>query len=158
MATLTTVSGVNYAKKNVTLPTVKIPANEERGVVRHLYDEYTIDTADEFGTSGIINMMTIPKGARIVDAQVVCPAVGTTGIFDVGWAASAESGAEVADPNGIFDQQDPGAAAVDANMAGTVAGWQKTFTEAVVVQVDWTEASQDGGTKTIKVSIFYVLD
>lgn len=158
MSTLTTVYGVNNTKTNITLPTVKVPASEAGGRVRHLYDEYTPGTGDEFGTSGLIKMMTIPKGARVIDAQVVCPATGATGIFDIGWAASAESGAVTADADGFFVGIDPGAAAVDANMAGTVAGWNKTFDEAVVVQVDCTEATASMATLTLKLSILYVLD
>lgn len=157
MATLTTVYGANHTKSFISEPPEMVDACEQKGRVRHLYDEYTVDAADEFGTNGIIKMMKIPKGARVIDAQVVCPATGATGIFDIGWAAGAD-GDEAADADGFFSQIDPGAAAVDANMAGTVAGWNKTFAEEVEVQIDCTEATADMGTKTIKLSILYVLD
>lgn len=161
MATLTTVSGVNYAKE-VSNPPVALASQQSYGRVRFAYDEYTVDSADEFGTSGLIKLMKIPKGARLVDAHVVCPATGATGIFDVGWAASAElSGGvalELADADGIFAGIDPGAAAVDSRMAGTVAGWNKTFAAEVQVQADCTEATADMGTLTFKLAIFYVVD
>lgn len=157
MATLTDVYGVNATKRDVTRPAEKVPANEQYGRVRVLYDEYTVDTADEFGTSGLIKMMKIPKGARLVGARVVCPATGATGIFDVGWAAGAK-GVELADADGIFAAQDPGDAAVDAQMAGTVAGFNKTFEEEVQVEVDFSEATADMGTKTLKLMLFIVVD
>lgn len=156
MATLTTVNGVN-ATKRANVPSDKLPAQENYGRVRHLYDEYTVDTADEFGTSGLINAMKIPKGARIVEAHVVCPATGATGIFDIGWAAGA-GGLEAADADGLFVGIDPGAAAVDARIAGTVAGWNKTFLEEVQVQIDCTEVTADMGTKKIALSVFIVVD
>lgn len=158
MATLTTVNGVN-ATLRANVPSEKVAVQQQHGRVRVAYDSYTVDTADEFGTSGLINMMKIPKGARLVDAHVVCPATGATGIFDIGWAASTDAAATVAaDADGIFAAIDPGAAAVDSRMAGTVAGWHKTFAEEVQVQCDCTEATADMGTLTIKLAIFYVLD
>lgn len=161
MATLTTVSGVNYAKE-VSVPPVALAAQQSYGRVRYAYDEYTVDAADEFGTSGLIKLMKIPKGARLIDARVVCPATGATGIFDIGWAASAElsggSAVEAADADGIFVGIDPGAAAVDAKMAGTVNGFNRTFAAEVQVQADCTEATADMGTLTLKLGIFYVVD
>lgn len=156
MATLTTVNGAN-ATLRASVPSEQLAVQENYGRVRVLFDSYTVDTADEFGTSGLINCMKIPKGARLVDAAVVCPATGASGIFDIGWAAGAGS-VEAADADGIFAQIDPGAAAVDARMAGTVAGWNKTFEEEVQVQIDCTEATADMGTKTIKLMLMIVVD
>ena len=157
MATLTTVYGANATKRENQEPTAKIPANENYGRVRVLYDSYTVDAADEFGTSGIIKCMKIPKGARLLDAAVVCPAVGANGIFDIGWAAGATA-TEAAVGDGIFDGIDPGAAAVDARMLGTVGGWNKTFNEEVEVQIDCTEATANMGTLTIKLMLFIAVD
>lgn len=156
MATLTTVYGVNATKRDVTVPSVKIPANESYGRVRFVYDEYTVDTADEFGTSGLINCMKIPKGAKLVGAQVVCPATGATGIFDIGWAADA-AGVVTADADGIFAGIDPGAAAVNSNLLAA-AGAFKTFDAEVQVQIDCTEVTADMGTLTIKLGLFFVVD
>ena len=157
MATLTTVYGVNNTKTNVTLPTVKVPACEAGGRVRHLYDAYTVGAGDDFGTSGLVKLMTIPKGARVVGMQLVCPDLGTTGQFEVGWAASAESGAEIADPNGFFTTV-TATSAVDSNMSGALPGWNKTFSEAVEVQIDFTQATDVAAGLTIKISLLYVLD
>lgn len=157
MATLTTVYGANHTLAYQNSPPSMVPANEWYGRVRHLYDSYTVGASDEFGTSGLIKMMKIPKGARLIDAQVVCPATGATGVFDIGWAAGATA-AEAADADGIFVGIDPGAAAVDANMAGTVAGWNKTFSEEVQVQIDCTEATAAMAGLTIKLSLLIVVD
>jgi hypothetical protein len=156
MATLTTVYGVNSTKRDVTVPAVKIAANEQYGRVRVLYDEYTVDAADEFGTSGLINLMKIPKGAKLVGAHVSCPATGTTGIFNIGWAASSVAG-EDADADGIFSQIDPGAAAVNSSTLD-IAGFGKTFSQEVQVQADCTEATDDMGEKTLKLALFIVVD
>lgn len=156
MATLTTVNGVN-ATLRANVPSEKVIANQQYGRVRHLYDEYTVDAADEFGTSGLIKMMKIPKGARVIDARVVCPATGATGIFDIGWAAGA-GGVELADADGFFAGIDPGAAAVDAKMVGTRPGWQKTFAEEVEVQIDCTEATAAMAGLKIALEIQIVVD
>ena len=135
MATLTTVKGANLTNKEAE-PSVKIDASQEYGRLRVLYDSYTVDAADEFGTSGLIRMFSIPKNARLIDAEVSMPASGVTGTFDVGWAASAEldssgSAVEAADPNGIFAAVDPGGGAIDRQqMSSTVPGYMKKFDAA----------------------------
>ena len=111
MATLTEVKGANLTLEE-QVPAEKINVGQAYGKLRVLYDSYTVDSADEFGTDGLIRLFTIPKGATLVDFEVSMPASGTTGIFDIGWAAGA-NGDEAADPNGIINQVDPGAAAVD---------------------------------------------
>lgn len=156
MATLTTVNGVN-ATLRANVPSDKVASQQQYGTLRHLYEEYTVGAGDEFGTSGLITCMKIPKGARVVEARVVCPATGATGIFDIGWAAGATS-VEAADADGLFVGIDPGAAAVDARMAGTVAAFNKTFAEEVQVQIDCTEATAAMATLKIALSIFIVVD
>lgn len=156
MATLTSVNGDNRASE-VASPAVKLDAAENKGKLRRLYDSYTIDAADEFGTSGLISMMTIPSGARIVDARFIAPASGATGICNIGWAAGA-TGAEAADDDGLFVLADPGGGAVDSKMSGTVAGYNKKFSEEVLVQIDVTEVTADSGGDTWQLEIFYVVD
>lgn len=160
MATLTTVYGANATKRDQTVPSVKLDPGQNRGAVRVLYDEYTVDAADEFGTSGLIKAMVIPKGATLIGGRVICPATGATGIFDIGWAASAEldsSGNAVvaADADGIFAQIDPGAAAVDSDLIAA-AGFMKKFNAEVQVEIDCTEATADMGTKKIQLMLLIV--
>lgn len=164
MATLTTV-------KSTQLTTIeggsgsKLDAGQNYGLLRVLYGSYTVDSADEFGTSGLVRMFKIPAGARLIDAEVSMEASGATGIFDVGWAASTAldpdtgSALEAADPNGIFEQVDPGAAAVTRQkMVATVPGYMKRFTAEVEVQCDWTEASADSGGDTLELVCIIALD
>lgn len=157
MATLTTVKSDQLTDIE-SVPSEKVDVTQNYGRLRVLYGSYTVDTADEFGTDGLIRMFTIPKGARVIGGEISCPATGATGIFEVGWAADADA-VETADPNGFWTSQDPGAAAVDAvRMSSTVPGYFKKFNAACEVQCDWTEASADAGTKTIECVIFIVVD
>lgn len=156
MATLTSVNGAQRTNE-IASPPVKLDVTLNKGKIRRLYDSYSIDAADELGTSGLISMMTIPAGARVVDARFVAPASGATGLVDIGWAASAD-GVEAADANGFFNQADPGAAAVDAKMGATLPGWNKKFSSPVLVQIDVTEITADSGGDTWHLEIFYVLE
>jgi hypothetical protein len=164
MATLTTVKGANVTLKE-NVPSEKIDVTMNYANLRVLYDTYTVDAADEFGTDGLLRLFTIPKGARLINFEVSCPATGATGIFDVGWAASVEklpgtsTPVEAADPNGILEQVDPGAAAVNQQrMPSTVPGFMKKFAAEVEVQADFTEATADAGTKTLEFVAIIAVD
>lgn len=156
MATLTAVDGVNAASRKAE-PSVKVEVSEQYGRVRRSYDSFAIDAADEFGTSGLIDMMKLPKGARIVDASLVMPASGATGIVDVGWDGGL-NGDETADPNGIFAAADPGDAAVDAKLDKTLPGYNRKFVDEVLIQIDVTELTADAGGDTWELEIYYVVD
>lgn len=157
MATLTSVNSDSYANSYVTKPSVQIDVTLEKGRVRRAYASYTVDSADEFGTSGLINMFKLPKGARIIDASLVIPASGATGIVDVGWDAGDNSD-ETADANGIFAGADPGDAAVNATLDKTLAGYNRKFADTVNIQIDVTEATADSGGDEWELEILYVLD
>jgi hypothetical protein len=147
MATLTTVLGANTTLKE-SVPSQALDITTNYAKLRILFDSYTVATADEFGTSGLIRLFKIPKGARLIDFEVSMPASGATGIFDIGWAASAD-GVEAADADGIIAQVDPGAAAVNRQkMLSTVPGYMKKFASEVEVQADCTEATADAGDDT----------
>lgn len=159
MATLTTVKGANLTERE-TVPSVKNDVTMSYGKLRVLYDSYTVDTADEFGTDGLVRLFTIPKGARLIHCEVSMQASGATGIFDLGWAASAEldsagTAIEAADADGIIAAVDPGAAAIEKQlMPSTRPGYMKKFSASVEVQADWTEISADSGTDTLEVMAF----
>jgi hypothetical protein len=157
MATLTTVNSSQYADAYVDVPSDKLKAADKHGVLRRAYGSYTVDAADEFGTSGLINMFKLPKGATLVYARVAMEAAGATGIFDVGWDGGTNS-LETADPDGILASVDPGAAAVDALMPSTRPGYNKRFDDEVTIQVDWTEASADSGGDTLELECWYIVD
>lgn len=157
MATLTTVLGTNVTLKEAE-PKSQIDASQEYGRVRVLYDSYSVDAADEFGTSGLIRLFKLPKGARLLDFEVSMPASGASGIFDIGWAAS-DDGTEAADADGIISQVDPGNAAVDRQaMLSTVDGYMKKFEAEVEVQADCTEATADAGGDTYEFRALIAVD
>ncbi len=156
MSTLTTVYGANNTIRDQTIPAPKLKASNNYGRLRILYDEYTLATGDNFGTSGLIKMMKIPAGAKLIQAHIHSPDLGTTGIVDVGYAASAD-GVEVADADGIFAQADCGGVALNAWMTdGAALG--KEFAAEVEVQIDFTEASAGSGSRVIKLSLFIAVD
>ncbi len=157
MATLTGVNTTQYANAFVTKPSVKNDVSLEKGRVRRAYAEYTVDAADEFGTSGLINFFKLPKGARLIDASLIIPSAGGAGIVDIGWDGGADS-LETADPNGIFVGADPGAAAVNADLDKTVAGYNHKFLDTVIIQGDISEATTDSGGDSWELEILYVLD
>ena len=163
MATLTTVKGVNRTiKENV--PQEKLDVTQSYGKLRVLYDSYVIDAADEIGTSGLVRLFDIPKGARLISCEVGMPASGATGTFDLGWAASEEldsSGTtvEAADADGIIAQADPGGAALEGQkMPASRPGYMKLFAGAVEVQADFSEITADSGGDTLEVTAFIVVD
>ncbi len=155
MSTLATVSGVNYALRVANPPSL-IPANENYGRLRVLYDYYDKAAADEFGTSGLIRMFLIPKGAKLIESLLCSTDMGTTGLVDVGWAASAELSGGVAivlaDADGIFAQADLKTATVQkVSMTGLTPGFNKTFDAAV-------EASNSSATGRIALSSIISVD
>lgn len=163
MATLTTVYGANATLTKNTVPISLLAAAQNYGKARAFYDSYTIGASDEFGTSGLIKMFDLPKNCFVYDAVVACEATGSTGIFDVGWADSAElsggSAVEALDADGFFQNQDPGAAAITGyHMLSTRPGWCKSFTASVEVQVDWTEATQAGAGKVLELLILATVE
>ncbi len=158
MATLTTVYGANATLRDQTVPPVALASQQNYGRVRVLQDSYTQSASDEFGTSGIINMMKIPKGARVVDGILAITTSGSAGKFEVGWAAGA-TGTEVADANGLYEEVDPGNAALTGQrMSSVVAGFNKTFAEEVQVQLDCTEATAGGAAAVYELTLFIVVD
>jgi hypothetical protein len=149
MAVLTTVLAANAALV-AGEPVEQIPANMNYGKLRVLYDEYVKPSGDTFGTDGLIKMFKIPKGARLLDFEFSCPDSGTTGIVDIGWAASAD-GVEAADADGIIAALDINAAAVNrAKMPSTRPGYAKKFSSEVEVQVDFTQATTATTADTFK--------
>lgn len=158
MATLSgTLKGANATNRDA-VPSIRAKVQQEHGRVRYAYDSYTVPSADELGTSAVVNFMKIPKGARLIEAELNVPASGATGQFTVGWLAGA-NGDEAADADGIFTTQDPGLAAIDrGKMLNSVAGYNKEFSEEVQVQLAVSEITADAGGDKWELAIMYVLD
>ncbi len=147
--------GLNATKRDSNVPAEKIDVNEQHGRMRVAHDEYTLTAV--LGTADSLYMMELPAGAKLYDAEISSDDLGTTGILDVGWEASADGG-EVADPNGIYAALDVKAAAIARQkMANSVGGFLKEFSEKVKIVIVPSEASSLSA-GTIKLTVWYVVD
>lgn len=157
---MATLYGVNATNRDVTKPSVKIRANQEHGRLRVKHDSITF--AAELAAADVINMMKLPKGAKLYGVRMDNEAIDANDI-DVGWAASVEessgSPVEAADPNGILD-------AADWTFAGIVkmedsqgnAGQDKEFDAEVQIQILVNDASTTATGQTVKLSVYYAVD
>ena len=153
---MATVFGVNATKDNND---ILIPAGDLGGRVKMAYDKYTFP-ADAFDLGDKINMMKLPAGARVIDALVKAPSLGTEGIFKLGHAATkAEDGSTVinADDDAFVASADAGGQAVAAE-SSTEAGRLVKFGAETQVVLECSEATDSAEGDTIEVAIFYVLD
>ncbi len=147
---MATLKGTNVTLKE-NVPVDKLDVTQNYGKLRVLYDSYTVPSANEIASADVIRFFTIPKGARLISCEVSMPASGATGIFNLGWSASAD-GNEVADANGIIALADPGGAALEKQlMLSTVDGYMKRFAGEVEVQATFTEITADSGGDTLEV-------
>jgi hypothetical protein len=147
-------NGSNFEKVN-SVPSQKIPKGEFSGKVRCLYDSFSC-AQNVFAISDKINIgALLPKGARVLEAVLASPSLGTTGIMQLGIAAGAS---EAADPNAFINAADAGGQAVKAEMPLGSYGLGKQFSEDLQVQINFTEASDAADGLVIQAWIYYVLD
>ncbi len=162
MSTLATVKGANRTNIEAT-PAVVAPSKESYGRLRVLYDSYALATGDNFSTSGLIRLYNLPRNCKLLDAIFFTSDLGTTGLVDIGWADSLElSGGvtvEAASAAGIFSQADcKTGTPVAIHMTGLTAGFNKTFAGSVETQIDFTEATDGSGARTISLTSFIAVD
>lgn len=150
---MATVYGVNNTKKYITNPIEKVQAKEDGGKVRVAYDSYVFPAA-AFASGDVINLMKLPKGAKVVDAIVKSPSLGTTGIFDLGYLAN---GVDVADTDAFVLAADAGGQAAFKRMS-TEAGSFKEFSVETQVALTSTEITTAAAGLVIEVAVFYVLE
>lgn len=156
MATITSAKSTQLTALEETEPREVVDASIQHGSVRRAYAEYTVAAGDEIGSDGVIDMMKLPKGARIVDASVVIPASGANGQFNVGWPANGDL---AADPDALFATLDPGQAAVDADLdKSAAAAYNKKLEAEATIRLTCIEATADAGGDTIELEVFYVVD
>jgi hypothetical protein len=163
MATLSgNLYGTEFNNTYVAEPEVKNDVTLQHGRLRYLSGTYTIPSGDVIGTSAIIKLFKLPKGARVIECLATSDDLGTTGDLNIGWAASEETDEndvvlEAADEDGFFVALDVNAGAVSRTaMASTVAGYRKKFDAAVDVQVQPSEITTGAG--DILLEMYYVLD
>ncbi len=138
--------GKNATKTDVSVPSELINVNEASGRVRRAYDEYTLD--GELALNDTVQFMKIPSGAKIIDARFVSPDLGTTGVFDIGYAS---------DTNALFGALDA-TGALDAKMLGTVAAYELELATEETIILTATTATDAGDALKISLEVFYVLD
>lgn len=147
--------GTNATNTLNTVPSVNNEPYDLGGRVRIAYDSYTIPAGDEVGTTAIINLFKLPKGARVVGGQFVSSSTASAGVCQVGYQAN---GVDSVDVDAFWAAQDMGTAAIDAQMLGTVAGYMKVFGAETQVDLTFTTATTSGAGDVLKVKIFYVVD
>lgn len=150
---MATAYGVNHTNKYISNPIVKVQAKEDGGKVRVAYDSYVFPAA-AFAQGDVIELMKLPKGAKVVDAIVKSPSLGSTGIFTLGYKAN---GIDVAAPAALVTAADAGGQAVAARMA-LEAGAFKEFAAETTVILTSTEVTTAAADKIIEVAVFYVLE
>lgn len=142
---MATLYGDQYQDAFVDKPSTKIAPGDVSGVAKFMYFSYTITAAPT--AADVIKLGKLPKGAKVKNAVMQFPDLGTAGVLNLGWAAGA-AGLEAADADGLLVAVDVATAADAVSMqtqmeaSGANAGFLKEFTEEVEVQIDvataWT--------------------
>lgn len=147
-----------YQIQNLDVST-KADIGDFIGRVRSLFINFTFPAASDVNAiADVIKLCKIPKGARVIDYHLAIPSLGTTGIANIGWAASVD-GVEVADADGFAGTAlDAGGQAVDSRLSAAAAGFCKRFAAEVDMQLALTEATDNAGDVNIKGVLHYVID
>lgn len=145
---MSTLYGNQYQDAFVDVPSSKIKGKDIGGDVKRMYFDYTITAAPTNGD--VIKLGKLPAGARVHNACLQFPDLGTAGILNLGWSAGAK-GLEAADADGLLVNVDVNTAADAVSMqiqmeaGGSNAGYLKEFSEEVEIQIDvaaaWTVAA-----------------
>lgn len=148
-------NGNNYGKIYSNVPSEAIGIGEFSGKVKMLFDSFTCEQ-NVYAINDIVKMgAKLPKGARVLEAVLVSPSLGTTGIMQLGFA---NNGVDVADPDAFIASADAGGADVKALMPAGAAGLGKKFEAETEIQIKFTEASDAANGLEIKAWLLYVLD
>ena len=129
--------------------------------IRDRYDSYTL--AADLAVNDEILLADLPEGAKLLDAVVKSPSLGTTGILEMGIKASEDrDGNTLAeDSDYLVDSADAGGQAVFARMGASAAnlepGFGVTLGQATQPYLLCTEASDAGTGVKIEVAIYYSL-
>ena len=137
----------------------------EAGTVKFAYGTYEIAANVEDGD--IFEMCRVPAGALVVDGFVRADDLdtGTEALdMDIGWAAN---GTDAADPDGFGNLGVwSGDAVTDIKpeaqifypFNGVLKDGPKEFAAETVIQLEANAAANAGGTGTVFVGVYYVLD
>jgi len=148
-------NSTEYAAAYVTEPASKLQPDKLNGKIRRIYSSITI-SGNVLAIGDTLSFCKLPANAVIIEARFQCADLGTTGVLDLGWAASADAN-EAADPNGIISGMDA-TAAIDSAMAWTDAAFNKRFAEEVDIQAVATTATDAADGLVAQVEIRYIVD
>jgi len=151
---MATKYGTQYQGAYVNEPKSQIPTGDLNGRVRHMFFDHTLSGA--LATSDVLKLGKIPKGARVIQAELFVEDMADTGIVNLGWAVGATA-VEAADVDGFIPALDAGDGNAFGRMGVTSAGFCKEFAEEVDLQIIATEISVSTAT-TLKGFIAYVID
>lgn len=156
---MATLYGDQYQDAYVDKPSTKIRKGDVSGDVKFMYFTYTITAAPTNGD--VVKLGKLPAGARVVDALLQFPDLGTAGAVNLGWNGGTNS-LETADADSLLVNVDVNTARDGASMkqqmeaGGANAGFLYELLDEVDVQIDvataWTVTSG-----TIKGYIQYVV-
>ncbi len=140
---MSTLYGDQYNSAYVAKPASAYQPNDFNGRVQRQYFEYTITAAPT--AADVIKVAKVPKGARVYEAVLQFPDLGTTGTLELGF--SADSGAvETADNDAFLVSVDVNTAKDQVGMieqmkaGGSNAGYLKNFSAECDVEIYVTTA------------------
>lgn len=139
-----------YQDAYVDKPADILTPGDVSGQVKFMFFDFTVPSVAP-SNADIYKLGVIPKGARVLEACLSFPDLGSAGTVELGWAASAEldgpnglsgSAIEAADDNGFLASVDVNSAADTVLMTAqnNMPGLLKRFSASVVLQLLLTAA------------------
>jgi hypothetical protein len=154
---MATVYSVQQTKHNQNDPTEKIKPNEKGGRVRIAYALYE---ASSLSSGDVINMFTLPNGARVLEGTLTHDAMGSSTTLAVGHAAYKNAaGTTVA-----LDADEFFAAAASTSITTVAVAATSALGRNTVIDADgdgYTVSVTMGGaagTGTVELQMLYVVD
>lgn len=144
----------NYALIN-SVPAKQAEIGEVVGKMKILFDEFDCAQNVYAIADKILIGAKLPKGARVIEAQICSPSLGTTGIMQLGFLAN---GIDSEDLDAFIVSADAGGQAVKGQIPAGAAGLHKKFSADTQAVINFTEASDAANGLKISVSIHYVMD
>lgn len=142
---MATFYGDQFAAAFNTDPSSNWLPGDLSGEKKVLYFEYTLPATPP-SLNDIIKLGKLPKGARVYEAVISTPDLGSAGDLTLGWSAATDGGTELVDIDGFLTLFDANAAADTVfmshqmNAGGANPGFLKKFASNVDVELHAAEA------------------
>ena len=140
---MATYYGNQYQDAFVDVPSDMIRPGDVSGEVKVMFFDFTVPAVAP-SANDIFKLGKIPKGARVLEACLMFPDLGTTGVVSLGYAASADA-VEAADATAFISSQDVNTAAdtvlasqQQANAAGVMKLFSAQCDLELKVNTAWT--------------------